>query len=328
MKLPKNKLHMLSNWWKGYSAYDAESRRTLLPGPTGIQIQTINRCNGSCIMCPYSSTAPGRAGHQMGDKLFNHIIDEVKKIGSVRTLALMLQNEPLLDLDLERRIRHTRRILGEKIIIRTVTNGALLDRQRTEDILRSSINQISVSIDAFTAKTFEKIRQGLPFEKVVQNTVHLLRKAPEYGVTVTVKFLRQEINQEEQKDFVRFWRSRGARVSIDKLTNRAGSIEGYKKLKGKKLSPQQLLLHPVLNRLIPCCPLPFSSLGILADGKVVLCCHDWEHEETLGDLGSESLGEIWHGEKINRYRQLLVEKRADEISTCRGCSLSKKFWGD
>ena len=328
MKLPKNKLQMLSSWWKGYSAYDADSCRTRLAGPVGVQIQTINRCNGTCIMCPYSTSAPSQTKTQMDDSLFIHVINQIKKTGSVKTLAMMLQNEPLLDLGLEQRIRQARSILGEDVIIRTVTNGVLLDRQRTDALLGSSINQIYVSIDAFTAQTFEKIRRGLPFERVIQNTMYLLNKAPEYGVTVTVKFLRQEINQEEQKDFVRFWSSRGARVSIDKLTNRAGSIGEYNKLKGKKLSFQQMLLHPVLNRMIPCCPLPFSSLGILADGKVVLCCHDWEHKEILGDLGSESLGEIWNGEKINRHRKLLVEKRPDESTTCRGCSLSKKFWGD
>ena len=327
LNLPKNKLQLLSIWLKGYSAYDASSRKTALPGPISIQIQTINQCNGTCIMCPYSITAQGQMKLQMDERLFIRIIEEVKKTKSVKTLAMMLQNEPLLDLGLEKRIRQARSILGEKIIIRTVTNGVLLDEKRTEALLRSGISQIYVSIDALTAKTYEKIRRGLPFEEVIQNTNYLLKKAPDHGVSIFVKFLRQEINREEQKDFAKFWSSRGARVSIDTLTNRAGLIEAYINLKRKKLTLQQLILHPILNRFIPCCPLPFSSIGILADGKVALCCHDWEHNEILGDISSESLEEIWNGEKINHQRQLLVEKRADESSICGDCSLSRKFWG-
>jgi radical SAM protein with 4Fe4S-binding SPASM domain len=279
-------------------------------------------------MCPYGNTAPGQTSHQMDERLFIHIIEEVKKIGSVRTLSIMLQNEPLLDLGLEQRIRQARSILGDKIIIRTVTNGSLLNKKRTDAFLRSGINQLHVSIDAFTAKTYEKIRPGLPFEEVIKNTTYLVCKAPEYGVSVSVKFLRQEINREEQKDFVNFWSSRGARVSIDTLTHRAGSIEDYSILKRKNLSFQQLLLHPVLNRLIPCCPLPFSSIGILSGGQVVLCCHDWEHNEIIGDISSQNLEEIWNGKRINHHRQLLAEQRADESSICRDCSLSRKFWGN
>ncbi len=328
MNPPTYKLKMLSNWFRGYKSYDAVDCRTRLNGPVTIQIQTVNKCNGSCIMCPYSVTASSQSSHYMDMDLFIRIIQEIKEIGTVRLLTMMLQNEPLLDPILEQRIRISREIMGDKVRIATVTNGSLLNKERTEKLLDCGLNQLAVSIDAFTGETFKNIRRGLNFERVVENTCYLLSMAPKSEVSVIVKFLRQDINLEEEMKFISFWSSKGAMVGVDTLTNRAGMIKDYDAIKRRKQNLHQRILHPVFNHFIPCCPLPFTSMGILADGRSIICCHDWEHNEIIGDVATQSLVEIWNGEKINHHRKLLWEKRGDESCICNGCSLSRKFWGN
>ena len=328
MLLPVHKLQFFASWRRGHAAYDPLAGRSLLRGPLSIQVQTVNKCNGACVMCPYSLAATGKTFQKMDESLFRKIIEEIKEIGTVNLLALMLQNEPLLDPLLERRVRTAREILGDKVNISTVTNGSLLDEGRIDSLINCGIDRIAVSIDACTRETYGKIRRGLSFEQVVRNTSRLLERAKGSRVSVVTRFLRQEVNRDEEKDFIRFWSSRGARIGIDTLTNRAGLIENYDSLKRRRKALHQRLLHPVLNRWVPCCPLPFTTMGILADGRSILCCHDWEHHEIMGTISSQSLPDIWNGEPMNRYRRLLWEKRAAESDICRGCSLSSKFWGD
>jgi len=327
MVVNKQKIKFLSNWRRGHSAYDHAARRSRLKGPLSIQIQTVNKCNGSCVMCPYSCAGPGWEPHQMDESLFRRIIEELKELGNANLIVMMLQNEPLLDPRLEHRIRLSREILGNEVEIATVSNGSLLDEKRIESLLSSGLDRIAISIDAYSRETYGKIRRGLSFERVVDNTIQLVRKGKEKNVPVVVRFLRQSLNLDEEKDFIRFWRERGARVSIDSLTNRAGMIKNYDSLRQNKSSLYQKLLHPLLNRMITCCPLPFTSMGILSDGRAILCCHDWEHEEIMGDASRQSLSDIWNGDTINRHRRLLREKREKESVICRGCSLSGRFWG-
>jgi len=55
------------------------------------------------------------------------------------------------------------------------------------------------------------------------------------------------------------------------------------------------------------------------DGRVVLCCQDWVHAETYGDLSAEPLAEVWNGPRLNDCRRLLWAHRPEGIALCRNC---------
>jgi len=42
---------------------------------------------------------------------------------------------------------------------------------------------------------------------------------------------------------------------------------------------------------------------ILIDGRVPLCCLDYDGVYTLGNVYDESIYDIWHGEKYKLYRK-------------------------
>ena len=68
--------------------------------PIEIQIQTINACNGSCLMCPNSQIKKQKI-ETMSEELFNKIIREIIGENSrLRYVDLYLQNEPLMDKDI------------------------------------------------------------------------------------------------------------------------------------------------------------------------------------------------------------------------------------
>jgi len=66
------------------------------------------------------------------------------------------------------------------------------------------------------------------------------------------------------------------------------------------------------------CHLPFYQAVILADGRMVLCCLDYDCRVVLGDLNRNSIREIWLGEKAQKIRQNFMQARGlPEI--CRIC---------
>ena len=311
-------------WIKNVRSYDPHSCRTQLPGPRSVHIQTTDRCNAACIMCPYSTIINPARGNLMEDGLYHHIIDEVHRVGTAKIICLMLQNEPLLDRKLPDRVRLARSVLGPTIRIMTVTNGTLLTPMLIEDLFASGIDNVAVSIDAAREDSYRRIRHGLDFHRVVENTLSLIGRLGPHRVSV--KFLRQRGNEGEENAFASYWRRLGVRVSFAELTNRAGTLESYERIRKRRPDLWRRLVHPALNRLIPACPLPFSAMNILWDGRVITCCEDWGPRDTVGDLSRQTLKEIWNGGKINHYRHLLWTHRSSESLVCAGCSLSNRFW--
>jgi len=260
----------------------------------------------------------------MDDALYLRLLEDLRCVGSVGKVYLMLQNEPLLDGHLAERLRSARSILGHHVQLSIVTSGSLLNSARIEELVTCGLDHVSVSIDAFHEATYFRVRSGLDFRQVVWNTEQLLRRARR--VRVTVRFLRQRINQGEESSFARFWKSRGAHVRFDRLTNRAGMLDGFNSMQGESHSRFSRAFNSLFNRAIPFCPLPFAWLNVLWDGRVILCPHDWAPRDILGDLSKQSVREVWNSEPMNHYRLLARQCRTSESTVCRECSLAGRFW--
>jgi MoaA/NifB/PqqE/SkfB family radical SAM enzyme len=254
--------------------------------------------------------------------LYRHILKELKATRALKVLCIMFQNEPLLDPELARRIQVAREILGGRILLKTVTNGTLLDQKRSRELISAGINQIAVSIDAATEETYRKIRPGLSFSRVVENLTCLLEE--DHHIDIEARFVRQKENEGEEEMFRRYWTSRGAQVNSFSVVNRAGRLRDYQNMKDSSPGLFRRSLLRTWNIFFPQCALPFFSLNILLDGRVPLCCHDWFGAETMGDLSSQNLSDVWNGEKMNLHRYLLRKKQSPESAICRGCSVVAK----
>lgn len=318
------KLREAARWMKDVRAYDPQARQTRQPGPARVQIQTIDRCNAACIMCPYSTSNTSAPANRMDEGLYRQILDQLRPLGTVKSIILMLQNEPLLDRQFADRVRLARQSFGRSIRIMTVTNGSPLTTALIDELAASRIDHVAVSIDAVGEDTFGRIRQGLNFQRVVANTQSLIQRLGPRRVSV--KFLRQRENEGEEKAFANYWRRHGVRVFFTEPSNRAGSLESYERIRKRRPDSWKKLVHPLLNRYIPACPLPFSTLNILWDGRVIICCNDWGPRDTVGDLSQQTFSQVWNGEQINHYRHLLWNHRPEESLVCAGCSLSHRFW--
>lgn len=311
--------------WRLSSHYDPKLGKSRLPGPRMIQIQTIDRCNGSCPVCPYSKTQRHGPSNLLDKNLYLGILKDLQRAGNTRTLALMLQNEPLLDNNLAERVRQARNVLGSRVFIRTVTNGSLLFPSRIDELFRAGINNIEVSIDAYRKETYAIVRPGLDFNCVLKNTHSLIGYRKKKGVTV--RFLKQKVNASEQEEFTRYWKRHGARLQFMGMSNRAGGLNKFDQMRIPERITLRLKIRNVVTGPIPCICGPFERLTVLWDGRVVVCCQDWKTKLVLGDLSSQSLSNIWNGDLTNYYRDLLWHGRFEESPLCRRCSIIPYFPG-
>lgn len=81
------------DYYDAYTRYYAKEK-TLF---TAIEIETYNRCNGTCSFCPVSRSNDTREEHKMSDELFYKLIDELGELNYDGRLSLFSNNEPFLD---------------------------------------------------------------------------------------------------------------------------------------------------------------------------------------------------------------------------------------
>lgn len=68
------------------------------------------------------------------------------------------------------------------------------------------------------------------------------------------------------------------------------------------------------------CILPFSQIVIRPDGNISFCCNDAYGQFSLGNVSTESLKDIWYGEKFEKNRINMLKGRLCQIP-CDKCDM-------
>ncbi len=280
--------------------------------PRAIQIQTVSGCNATCITCP-TGLSPQRKEHKyLPMQLWEKVVEECSQLESpIHTINVSLFNEPLVDKRLLDMVDMAKEVLPDTRFL-LVTNGSLLTEKNIERILQSQLDAVRVSINAYYKESYDLLRNGLDFHRIVEGTKRLLEKSKELGrPNVTASMLEVQFNTEEVEQFVDFWCQLGAQVHVSPAWNRAGNLPSD--------NEYQLEATGWSGKL---CPKPFVTLCITCDGTVVLCCADYAAEVVLGNIREQKLLEIWMGPK---HQSVLLQILKKQNPLCNRCDKLASF---
>jgi MoaA/NifB/PqqE/SkfB family radical SAM enzyme len=175
--------------------------------PRYYEIETVNACNATCKMCTVNKWQKN-GNPFMSDTVFRKMADElIDNRDIVRTVNLSRDGEPLLDRKLEERITYLKE--GGIKHITFSTNASLLTKKRALSLMKSGLDEIMFSIDGLKKETFEKIRTGLNFEKIMNNVSQFikLRDSTVSSVKIRVRMVIQQDNLAEIEEWGKYWRS-------------------------------------------------------------------------------------------------------------------------
>jgi len=283
--------------------------------PLYIQIETTAKCNSKCRMCPRSKELPKRRGWYMEPALRGQLIEELSNhTDHIRRVIPQGYGEPLLDPELHSFISNLKKIGIKEVFISS--NASALNREKSIALLESGLDQIDLSVDAFTKETYEKIRRGLKFEVVIKNIKQFIKLRNESRAKTRIRFryVIQEDNHQEFAKFSSYWRELLTDediISGKKIHTFGGNIE----MPGSK---DYLELHKKLLSL-PCKGL-FGSLFILCDGSVPICGVDVNQKQIAGDANISSLQSIWNGNLFKEFRKKHLEYGRASFSFCSECN--------
>jgi radical SAM protein with 4Fe4S-binding SPASM domain len=278
-------------------------RRTRLGAlPVEYVVETTAKCNLYCPMCPRESHPQPK--EDMADAVFERLVREAGR--SAEHMMLIGLGEPLLDPKIFDRIEFCAR---HGISTLLSTNGTLLDERAAERLLATRLEHVTLSFDGATKESFEYYRKGARFDKVRDNFVRFCRmkKERDARVQIVVQMVRMERNAAETAEFERFWR---AVPGVDLVRIKEDETDLMRPAAG----------HDPSDWKYPCHYLWRGPMYVKQNGSVYPCCQSYMLDGApLGNLGSQSLVQLWNSEEMVRMRALHAAGRGGEINVCSRC---------
>ncbi|HEX5215328.1 MAG TPA: radical SAM/SPASM domain-containing protein [Vicinamibacterales bacterium] len=268
--------------------------------PDIVQIESTNLCNAKCVFCPRDEMH--RRQGVMDFDLFAKIVDECGALG-ITHVRVHNYGEPFLDKKLVDKVRYAKQKGIKEVGM--ISNGSLITEEIAAGMIDAGLDAINISVDAAGKEVFERTRLNLEYDTVINNIRTLARLRRERGRThpkLILSFVRQDNSADEQA-FIDEWSKIADKVHITDLHNWAGTLNAKSDVQ------------------YPCYRL-WLTFTVLWDGRVSLCCADFDGRNVLGDLRTSTIQEIWNSPLYRAARRQHLETGGPEI--CRSCDLPKK----
>ena len=143
---------------------------------------------------------------------------------------------------------------------------------------------------------------GTPGLAILIAIISLRKESGRTHPKLILSFVRQN-NSADELAFIREWSQVADKIHITDLHNWAGTLNAKSDVN------------------YPCYRL-WLTFTVLWDGRVSLCCADFDGRHILGDLRTSTISEIWNSPAYRAVRRQHLESGGPEI--CRSCDLPKK----
>ena len=281
--------------------------------PEVISIESSSYCNADCIMCPRELLSRKKGNMPMD--LYQKIIDECAEYARyIKLIQPFMFGESFINKQLVDMIGYTKSRLP-RTPVNVSTNGSLINPEKARELIDCGLDKINIDIDGASAETFEGVRIGLVYDQVVENARYLMKLKRDTGSKtpeITVTIINMEETQHEIAAFKDIWTPIADNVVVQSYTTWTGSVED-------KNVGDQASASATGGFTFPC-KHPWEEFVIANDGRVSICCLDFDFKVEIGDVSKQSIKEVWNGAPIQEIRQKMIENRYDELEICSQCN--------
>ncbi len=325
--------------WKYCAIYSSGKLHKQMTGPLWAGLFVTYRCNSKCLMCDLE--ARYLRNKDKSEELSAHdlrqLIDQLARIGTEG--VIFSGGEPFLRKDVLSLVDYAR----EKGLYTLIpTNAFLLDGPLCDEIMKSKLDILEVSLDGLGA-THDRLR-GLPgnFGKVCDAVRYIIgkRKNGRPKINICTAISRENIQEilplvkavedlgadnivfniaysmgldGEKREGMRplLFDEKGAQ-ELDRVIDSLKSLKKKIPIIDNSLAFLEALKLAARGKPIPCrCLAPQTTINVDTYGNIFPCFGFIELNRSVGNIRDLSLTDFWFSREYNRLRKKLV--------SCRDC---------
>ncbi|MBI5152143.1 radical SAM protein [Candidatus Peregrinibacteria bacterium] len=290
------------------------------PIPMKVQFEITNACNLACPMCPRKTLGTGEA--HMDYQLYLKILD---KLGGVARIYLAGWGEPLFYPHIIDAIKEAK---NRGHFVSITTNGILLTPEMQKKLIDAKIDQVVFSVDSISDFSGAGHKNEIALKHIIEFSKHNPRP------DIALQACNQKNHEHDLFDVINF----ASRTGINKVEILRLDTRFVPSLNRPTFKEEQTALRKAVNlgRLLgvevnsiqyslgsglygflfrkfrhffhglntimnkPCLKV-HDYIYINVKGHATPCCMLPHY--SVGDLGLQSLTEVWHNEKFRTFRK-------------------------
>ena len=341
INMPLKGLRAYLNWaLANYEMLRQTSR--IRAKPLKLTFDPTNVCQLRCPLCPTGLRIHDRNKGFASHKLFKNLMDEVGDY--VFFIDFFNWGEPLLNI--KSLVEMVRMASGKKIFTRVSSNLSLpLSDEDIKCLIECGLNELWVSLDGASQKTYSNYRRQGKFSLVFDNMHRIVNMKHALGVNrpnVVWRFLVFRFNEHE----IEKARQMAKEIGVDHLMFESPYLdEGLYPLskQDKEAMKSWCSQYPEFNRHDPShsdyadvsiakrfrCDWHYISSAINWDGTIAPCCGVFKKEDDFGSLGKEgetSYMEVINNRNFRAVRDLYARRTKESTGlVCDNCT-STEMW--
>jgi len=252
--------------------------------PLHLDIELTNHCNLKCTMCRHGFDPITEKG-MMPNDMAASLINEAAFLG-IPSIKFQFRGESALHKELENFV-----LLAKCADIKEVqlnTNLVALSEERIENLIDGGLDRLIVSVDGATKETYESIRVGASWDKLVQR-LEFFREKNKGRTKLRIQMTQQKQNDHEAVSFVEKFLRYTRDIRIRPASDRG---QDGRLLSGRFVSVGRKR-----------CAQPWQRLVIGWNGVGYPCCSSWYDEFPLGNYQDVGIMGLWNSEKMEMIRK-------------------------
>lgn len=316
----------------------------LTPFCWDLEVEVTTKCYLRCKMCERTFFPKDYASQDLSFAQLKEIIDGIPNL---KWINLTGEGSAFLNHEFMDMVRYVK---GKGIYLDFSHDFFRLSQNVMKELVELGVERMYVSMDGATKETYESIRVGSNFERVLANIRELLRikrwlGSPLPEICFRYTFFRDNVN--ELPEFMDLIHSLGDAKDLgdEPSVNFVGLLE-FEQTKDLVVELPQAIANTVNakarkygikvywshvshdeNQKPPLDWCTFwSEPYIMIGGYMLPCCsvfmsnrRPFLEEHAMGNVNGRSLKEIWDSEWYKAFRKIVVNPKAPVPVLCAGC---------
>lgn len=245
--------------------------------------------------------------------VFEKIIDDLRQMEDrYKIINLIGYGEPLVYKDISKMVAEVSKAqIADRIEI--TTNASLLTPQKSEELIKSGLTRLIVSLQGLSAGSYKKTcGYTIDFNEFLNNIKYFYSNRGK--CRLHLKIADTALDEGDEQKFYELFGNICDDLYIEHI------IPAYKDVdyEGQLIAKRNVTRYGYEYKKAVVCPQPFYQMFIKANGDVAPCCM-YPSPIILGNVREQSLNDIWNGHYLRDFQVMQLLKKRKCNAVCRDC---------